>query len=280
MEPDSEEAHLITFRLGLNKDQHQALGNLASLVVEWNEKINLVSRKDCTESVVFGRHVLPSIALASLPHFAASQNKIVDVGTGGGFPGLPLAIAYPDATFLLVDSVGKKIKAVEAMAEELGLTNVETHHGRAEELVDDAFKGHLHRGAYNICVGRSVAPLPKFCFWITDLLKKQDKGEGGRLLYIIGGDIDNDVLSRAESVVAIDDLLDCPGASDKRILVLDQEDVASIAAASGEKKQQRGPAKPRSNPRRTRSKPKGEWTKRDNSSQKQRGYDSFKRYEG
>jgi len=283
---NDEEARLLTSKLGLNDKQHEKLVQLSSLVVEWNDSINLISRKDCTESVVFGRHIMPSLAVGAVPlpedKDFASAEKVVDVGTGGGFPGLPLAIAYPDTNFLLVDSVGKKLSAVQSMAEELGLPNVRTHHGRAEELVDDILEGSRHKGAYDICLGRSVAALPKFCFWISDLLKPENKGQ---LLYIIGGPIDDNVESKLTSESLIDDLLEYQGASDKRVLVFGQKAVSSIAAESGEIKQKRGSRnksnrnKKRQGNNNSNKKAKGSWAKKDNSTPKQRGYDDFKRFE-
>ena len=269
MDPDSDEAKEITARLGLSSLQHEQLSQLASLVVEWNDRINLVSRRDCTVEVVFGRHVLPSIALAT-DKDEWIDKQVIDVGTGGGFPGLPLAIVYPETQFMLVDSVGKKLKAVEDMANELDLTNVRVHHGRAEEMVDDILEGSRHQGAYDVCVGRSVAALPKFCFWISELIKPEE----GRLVYIIGGDLPSSLLSQAESNVAIDDVLQQEGTSDKRILIFSQKAVASIAASSGEVKQKRGKPKPKV--QRTSKKAKGQWTRRDKP--KNRGYDDFKRF--
>lgn len=272
LDPDSEEARSITERMGLAEKQHSQLSRLAELVVECNQYINLVSRRDCSVPVVFGRHVLPSIALLQSSGIDDWNGlNVIDVGTGGGFPGLPLSILLPETHFMLVDSVGKKLKAVEEMANELGLQNVRVHHGRAEEMVDDELEGLRHKEAYDVCVGRSVAALPKFCFWIQELLKP----ESGRLVYIIGGDIESFLLSQAESDVAIDAVLEQDGASDKRILIFPQEAVASIAAESGEVKRKRG--KPRKRVERSKQRAKGQWAKRDNKP-RQRGYDKFKRY--
>lgn len=271
MDPESDDAREVTERLGLSEEQHTQLSQLASLVVEWNERINLVSRRDCNVENVFGRHVLPSIALAANTDW--NGLKVIDVGTGGGFPGLPLAIIYPEAEFMLVDSVGKKLKAVEEMARELELTNVRIHHGRAEEMTDDILEGSRdHLGAYDVCLGRSVAALPKFCFWISELIKP----ESGRLVYIIGGDIEDGLLAQVESDVAIDNVLDQDGASDKRILTFNQEAVALIAAASGEVKRKRG--KPKAKVvRANKQKAKGQW-KKGRDEPKQRGFDDFQRY--
>lgn len=277
MDPDGDEAKYLTARLGLTPAQHAKLTALSELVVTWNDRINLVSRKDCSKTVIFGRHILPSIAMMGMTDFAP-ERRVVDVGTGGGFPGLPLAIAMPNIDFLLVDSIGKKLKAVEAMAEELGLDNVHVHHGRAEEIVDDIFEGKKHKGAYDVVVGRSVTSIPRFCFWITQLIKK----DSGKLLYIIGGDIEDDVKEKAIVDVAIEDLLGQRGASDKKILVFSANSVLSMAAASGEVKrtQAKPNSKPRSNPKKSTSQAKGQWDKRDpTAGPKQRGYDNFQRYE-
>lgn len=271
MDPESSEAREITARLGISEEQHKQLSQLASLVVEWNERINLVSRRDCNVEIVFGRHVLPSIALMAANDQDWNELKVIDVGTGGGFPGLPLAIVYPEAEFMLVDSVGKKLKAVEEMARELDLRNLRIHHGRAEEMTDDILEGSRHRGAYDVCLGRSVAALPKFCFWISELIKP----ESGRLVYIIGGDIADNLIAQVESDVTIDHVLAQDGASDKRILTFDQKAVARIAASSGEVKRKRGKLKPKVV--RKKQKAKGQWTKRDNKL-KQRGFDDFQRY--
>eukprot|EP00978_Attheya_sp_CCMP212_P041536 scaffold239150_cov50-Attheya_sp.AAC.2 len=295
MDPKSDEARIVTSSLGISDASHLKLVDMARLVVHWNERLNLVSRKDCSLEVVFGRHILPSVALAALPgdkfgvlnedgvvvNEGYQRKKIVDVGTGGGFPGLPLAIIFPQSDFLLVDSVGKKLSAVSAMVEELGLTNVQTHHGRAEEMVDDVLEGPRHKGAYDVCVGRSVTALPRFCFWVSDLLRKgpKNKEEEANLVYIIGGEIQESVQSRAQLDAPIDELLQITDASDKRALVFTAHDVASIAVESGEVKQVRGVPKAKGNVKRKKANPKGNWEKRDNSVPKQRGYDNFKRFE-
>lgn len=287
MDPYTDEARSITSALGITSEQHEKLTQLSDLVVQWNERLNLISRKDCTIEVVFGRHVLPSIALAALPQFQSirensSDPRIVDVGTGGGFPGLPLSIIFPEADFLLVDSVGKKLKAIAEMATELRLENISTHHGRAEQIADDPLIGRKHRRKYDICVGRSVTAMPRFCFWIQDLLKSD-----GKLVYIIGGEIESSVQSRVEDDVLIDKLLQCEGASDKRTLVLTSKDVIAVARESGEKKVGNSRGKSRNSmKKKTRqnddgkwNKSKGGWSDRNNVEKKDRGYSNFKRYE-
>jgi 16S rRNA (guanine527-N7)-methyltransferase len=282
MEPDSAEAKRILANLGLSDAQGQQLQDLAELVVEWNERMNLVSRKDCNAPVVFGRHVLPSLAPLGLddPIIQNDGNqRVADVGTGGGFPGLPLAIAYPNVQFLLVDSIGKKLGAVQDMANRLGLTNVKTHHGRAEAMVDK-------HSSFDVCVGRSVAAIPKYCFWVQDLLKRD-----GNIVYLIGGEIEQELLDQTTTDVEIDTLLGHPGASDKRILVFPRRSVKKIAAASGEalrlssKKGEASksssaskPSAAQNNKNKTK-KPRGAWEKRESNDPKQRGYDNFQRYD-
>lgn len=289
LDPRSEKARTITKSLGVDDKQHEKLIQLSHLVVEWNERLNLISRKDCNPEVVFGRHILPSIALAGLPQLkdvannVSSTPRIVDVGTGGGFPGLPLSIIYPHVNFLLVDSVGKKVKAVEEMSFELNLKNIAIHHGRAEQIADDPTIGGLHRKNYDICVGRSVTSMPKFCFWIQDLLKND-----GKLVYIIGGQVEESVQSRVDLDIEIDELLKYEGVSDKRILTLSSPHVIAAAKESGEKKitsRKRQSNIQRKNRTRQKkdgtkwNKSKGSWSERNNSEQKERGYSNFKRYE-
>jgi 16S rRNA (guanine527-N7)-methyltransferase len=276
MEPGSAEAKRILNKLGLSDAQCQQMQALAELVVDWNGRINLVSRKDCNVPVVFGRHILPSLAPLGLDDSIiqnSDNQRVADVGTGGGFPGLPLAIAYPNVQFLLVDSVGKKLVAVQDMADKLGLTNVQTQHARAEEMVDKY-------SSFDVCVGRSVAAIPKFCFWTQPLLKKD-----GNLIYLIGGEIEQELLDQTTTDVEIDTLLDHPGASDKRILVFPIGSVKKIAAASGEVLRLPGkkgvPAKltAAGKNKNNQKKPRGAWEKRDSKDPKQRGYEKFQRFD-
>lgn len=283
---------IVRENLGLSSEQFQQLAKLAVLVDDWNSKINLISRRDCSPDVVFGRHILPSLApLALLDSEENNSNNalelspgqnVCDVGTGGGFPGLPLAIARPDVEFLLIDSVGKKITAVQDMADQLGLANVKTYHGRAESI----------SGEFSWVVGRSVSAIPTFCFWIHHLMEKSN----GRLVYFIGGEIDEDILDEAVLDEEIEDLLNVPGISDKRVLVFPKPAVDLLAEVSGEvlKVPKRGGMGNKINgsqigdrrngktPFKKRNKKgnaKGQWTKRDSSSPKDRGYSNFKRFD-
>ena len=276
MDPSSSEAGRILDQLGISKEQRSKLQDLATLVVDWNDKINLVSRKDCNIPVVFGRHILPCLAPLGLENSTilrrdVDNQRVVDVGTGGGFPGLPLAIAYPNIQFLLVDSVGKKLVAVQDMADQLGLQNLRTHHGRAEEMVELS-------GSFHACVGRSVAAIPKYCGWIQDLLT-----EDGHLLYMIGGDLDPELLHQTIIDVDIDKLLGHPGASDKRILVFPRSNVLKIAADYGEVALGT-PNKENKNTKTNskvirKKKARGAWEKKVWDAPKERGFENFQRYD-
>lgn len=275
LDPDSEEARqIVTEELNQSEATLGKLRKLSYLVTEWNDRINLVSRQDCSTSTVFGRHVLPSAAVTQLNRddgspFLTQAKRAVDVGTGGGFPGLPLAILYPETSFLLLDSVGKKLLACADMAESLDLTNVKTHHGRAEELIDNKF---------DIVTGRSVTSVPQFCAWIQHLLT-----EDGHLLYWIGGgDIPHNVLELVKHDVPLSDLVPVLQSSDKRILVFTAKAVRQIAKESGliPARKVVGKSTVNNKNKNTQRKPKmkGEWRRKVSDEPKQRGYESFKRY--
>lgn len=146
--------------------QLEQLSALQELYKEWNEKINVISRKDIDS--LYERHVLHSLAIAAA--FNIEKNmQVIDIGTGGGFPGIPLAIFFPETRFLLVDSIGKKCKVVEAVAEGIGLRNITTAHTRAEEIKDKKF---------DLVVSRAVAPLKDLWTWGKPLLRKYRPATG------------------------------------------------------------------------------------------------------
>ncbi len=136
----------------LTELQRSQFEQLMPLYKEWNEKINVISRKDIDE--LYNHHVLHSLALAKVMEFQPGT-KILDLGTGGGFPGIPLAIMFPEVQFHLVDCIGKKIKVVQAVVDALGLKNVQASHARAEEI----------KGKYDFVVSRAVAELAKLLAW-------------------------------------------------------------------------------------------------------------------
>lgn len=159
--------------------QEKQFSMLGELYADWNQKINVISRKDMEQ--LYEKHVLHSLAIAAVCNFKPGA-RILDIGTGGGFPGIPLAIFFPEAKFLLADSIGKKIKVVEAVAESLGLKNVTAVHTRVEALKGQKF---------DFVVSRAVAPLKDLWFWARPLLSvgKQSEELGNGLICLKGGDL-------------------------------------------------------------------------------------------
>lgn len=165
----------------LTAEQQQKFRELELLYRDWNEKINLVSRKDIDH--LFERHILHSLAIAKVIRFKSMTN-ILDVGTGGGFPGIPLAIFFPEAKFHLVDSIGKKIKVVQDIKEKLDLKNVKAENIRAEQ-VDDQF---------DFVVSRAVTRLKPFYGWVRDkFLKGGFNSLDNGIIYLKGGDLDEEL---------------------------------------------------------------------------------------
>lgn len=142
-------------------EQLQQLVALEKLYKEWNEKINIISRKDIDS--LYERHVLHSLSIAAVFEFSAGT-EIIDLGTGGGFPGIPLAIFFPEVTFHLIDSIAKKLKVVDGVTEKIGLKNVTTQHSRIEDITTRKF---------DFVVSRAVAPLKDLWKWSKPLLKRE-----------------------------------------------------------------------------------------------------------
>jgi 16S rRNA (guanine527-N7)-methyltransferase len=160
MEKAEEKLGLITqYFNDFSPVQLQQLQALDSLYKEWNSKINVISRKD--EDHLYEKHVLHSLSIAAVFNFRDGMS-VLDLGTGGGFPGIPLAILFPNVSFFLADSIGKKIKVVQAVAAELGLSNVTAQHTRAEDIKNRKF---------DTVVSRAVAPLGELWRWSKPLLK-------------------------------------------------------------------------------------------------------------
>ena len=165
----------------LSDAQVDQLTRLGPLYEEWNNQINVISRKDIGN--LYERHVLHSLAIARVISFAKGA-KILDLGTGGGFPGVPLAILFPEASFTLVDGTGKKIQVVQAVSEALGLKNIQAFHKRAEELKD----------TFDFVLSRGVAPLDKLMGWCKPLLRqKQIHGLPNGLLALKGGNLKQEI---------------------------------------------------------------------------------------
>lgn len=161
----------------LSSEQLDQFRQLEELYTSWNEKINVISRKDI--EALYERHVLHALGIAKVQPFLPGSD-VLDVGTGGGFPGIPLAILFPEVNFHLIDAIGKKIKVVEAVAETLGLQNVRATHGRAEKVKD----------RYDFIVSRAVTRMPDFVKWVRGKTKKESRHElKNGILYLKGGDL-------------------------------------------------------------------------------------------
>ena len=167
----------------LSQEQVQQFARLKDLYEEWNQQINVISRKD-TENF-YERHVLHSLGIAKIIRFQKAS-EILDVGTGGGFPGIPMAIMFPDVKFTLVDSIGKKIKVVNEISAALGLKNVTGLHLRAEDV----------KGNFDFVISRAVTQMPIFVNYVRNKIKKErnNKLKNG-ILYLKGGDLKEEMKS-------------------------------------------------------------------------------------
>lgn len=173
--------YINTYFPNLTEEQKNQFTAVADLYKDWNQKINVVSRKDIDE--IYLRHVLHSLAIAKFVEFTPGS-KIIDVGTGGGFPGIPLAILFPEVAFTLVDSIGKKIKVVNEVVEGLGLENVRTINDRVENI----------NGHYDFIISRAVAAMPTFVNWTKGKIAKNSnhKIKNG-IIYLKGGDLSEEL---------------------------------------------------------------------------------------
>ncbi len=179
----------------LTDTQKQQFGALKSLYTHWNEQINVISRLDLDN--LYERHVLHSLAIAKFIDFRPGT-EVLDVGTGGGFPGIPLAILFPEVSFHLIDGIGKKIKVVQEVANELGLKNVKAEQIRAESLKTD----------YEFIVCRAVTQLPVFFNWVRGKISKnQFHGHKNGLICLKGGDLSEELnnFNRKHKVISLTD---------------------------------------------------------------------------
>lgn len=175
-------ARLLQYFPKLSSRQQEQFTQLSPLYKEWNEKINVISRKDIDN--LFLRHLLHSLAIAKVVDFKSAA-KVLDLGTGGGFPGVPLAILYPDVYFTLIDGTRKKIQVVKEVSSALELKNVQALHKRAEEM-----KGRQ----FDFVVTRAVAPLSKLCAWSFPLLSMNHQHAiPNGILALKGGDLREEI---------------------------------------------------------------------------------------
>ena len=189
-----------------SETQVQQLSNLKGLYNEWNEKINVISRKDIDN--FYEHHVLHSLAITTQFEFMDGM-EIMDLGCGGGFPGIPLAIFFPNTQFHLVDSINKKLKVVNEVASAIGLQNLSTQHCRAEEIKNRKF---------DVVVSRAVAPLKDLWYWSKPLLKKGSNPNG--LICLKGGDLANEIFESGckPRIWEIEKIFETPFFKDKFLL--------------------------------------------------------------
>jgi 16S rRNA (guanine527-N7)-methyltransferase len=170
-----------SYFLNLSEQQIHQFERLKEVYTKWNDQINVISRKDMDEFIE--RHVLHSLAIAKVIQFS-DNSRILDVGTGGGFPGVPLAILFPKCHFTLVDSIGKKIKVVSEVCDEIGITNVKTYHMRAENV----------ENTFDFVVSRAVTAMPVFIKWIQSKFNIQNHNSlNNGVLYLKGGDLEEEM---------------------------------------------------------------------------------------
>lgn len=196
----------------LSEEQQAQYRLLEELYKDWNQKINVVSRKDIDE--LYLRHVLHSLGIAKIQTFNDGAS-IMDVGTGGGFPGVPLAIMFPKVHFTLVDSIGKKIKVVDEVVQGLNLNNVTTINSRVEEV----------KGQFDFIVSRAVAAMPTFTHWVKGKIKKEslhDRKNG--ILYLKGGDLSDELKDyRTAQIYDLPDFFEDAFFETKKVVYLPQK---------------------------------------------------------
>lgn len=190
----------------LSAQQQAQFQELSNLYAEWNEKINVISRKDIEH--IYEKHILHALAIAKFQDL--SNKKVLDVGTGGGFPGIPLAILFPNAHFTLVDSIGKKIKVVKAVAEALGLENVEAYHQRAEKT----------KGKFDFVVSRAVTRMKNFLHWINQKIEADKPEYNCGVIALKGGDLEEEMaeIKRMYQEIPISDYFSEPFFETKKII--------------------------------------------------------------
>lgn len=186
---------ILNYFPSLTQQQKAHFQQLEGLYSDWNQQINVISRKDM--EYFYERHVLHSLGIARFINFTP-HTKIIDVGTGGGFPGIPLAIMFPEVKFTLIDSIGKKIKVVNAVIQHLGLKNATAIQIRAENF----------KGQFDFIVSRAVTTLPKFVAQTKHLVSKEQKNAiANGILYLKGGDLSEE-LQPFKNRVSVEELTD------------------------------------------------------------------------
>ena len=199
----------------LTEKQIEQFIKLDELYKEWNEKINVISRKDMDS--LYEKHILHSMGIAKVMAFS-DRTKVLDIGTGGGFPGIPLAILFPEVHFTLVDSIGKKITVVKEVSEGNGLKNITAIHSRAEDI----------KGQFHFVVSRAVTQMPVFLHWLRGKFdKEQFNPKHNGVLYLKGGDLAEELAGLKSEIFNLKDYFEGEFFETKKIVYLSKGNIIS-----------------------------------------------------
>lgn len=197
----------------LTDHQREQFAALETLYGDWNEKINVISRKDMDS--LYEKHILHSLGIAKVMEFAPGT-KVLDIGTGGGFPGIPLAILFPEVSFTLADSIGKKITVVREVAEAVGLQNVTPVHTRAEQIKD----------RFHFVVSRAVTQMPVFLRWLHGKFEKEQfNPKHNGILYLKGGDLAEELAGLRAEIFQLTDYFGEPFFETKKVVYLSKGNI-------------------------------------------------------